>query len=103
VGAGNPGTGRPRAATSQADLAGLPAPQVRGTPGWVIRVAGVASPLQRELHEVAYQFERPFVLDSSAVTQTFGLEPTPMIEALAATLDWWRLNRQGFAGPAHKR
>jgi nucleoside-diphosphate-sugar epimerase len=73
-----------------ADLAGVPAPQVRGIPGWVVRVAGVASPLLRELHKVLYQFERPFILDSSAATETFGLQPTPMPEALATTLEWWR-------------
>jgi nucleoside-diphosphate-sugar epimerase len=78
------------AVTALADLAGVPAPQVRGIPGWVVRVAGVASPLLRELHKVLYQFERPFILDSSAATETFGLQPTPMPEALATTLEWWR-------------
>ncbi len=82
----NPPLSQREAATALAELAGLPAPRVSGIPGWVIRVAGVASPMLRELNEVAYQFERPFVLDSSAITQTFGLEPTPMSEALSATL-----------------
>lgn len=39
------------------------------------------------LREVSYQFEQPFVLDSSAATEMFGLEPTPLGEALGATLD----------------
>lgn len=73
-----------------ADLAGSPAPRVRGIPAWVVRGAGLVSPLLRELREVLYQFERPFVLDSSAVTEMFGLEPTSMGDALAATLEWWR-------------
>jgi hypothetical protein len=38
---------------------------------------------------MAYQFERDFVLDSSAATATFGITPTPMAEALAATAAWW--------------
>ena len=84
----NPPLSQLEAATALAGLAGLPAPEVRGIPAWTLRVAGVASPLIRELREVAYQFERPFVLDSSAVTQTFGLEPIPMREALRATLEW---------------
>ena len=45
------------------------------------------SPPPRELSEVTYQFDRPFVLDSSAATRTFGLEPTPVDEALRAMLD----------------
>jgi nucleoside-diphosphate-sugar epimerase len=72
-----------------ADLAGVPAPPVRGIPRWVVQAGGVISPLLRELREVLYQFERPFVLDSSAATETFGLQPTPMHEALSATLEWW--------------
>ena len=31
----------------------------------------------RELRETAYQFERPYVLDSTAITRELGLEPTP--------------------------
>ena len=54
---------------------------------------GVAG-LLRELREVLYQFERPFVLDSSAATETFGLQPTPMEEALATTLEWWTTRRK---------
>jgi nucleoside-diphosphate-sugar epimerase len=72
-----------------ATLAGVRAPRVRGIPSWVVRAGGVVSPLLRELREVLYQFERPFVLDSSTFTRTFGLEPTPMDEALAKTLESW--------------
>jgi nucleoside-diphosphate-sugar epimerase len=70
-----------------ADLAGLPAPEVRRIPNWLLTALGVASPMLRELREVTYQLERPFVLDSSAVTEAFGLEPTPMREAIKATLE----------------
>jgi nucleoside-diphosphate-sugar epimerase len=86
----NPPLSQREAATALAAVAGLPAPQVRGVPAWTLRVAGVASPMIRELREVAYQFEGLFVLDSSTATQTFGLEPTPMREALGATLMSWR-------------
>ena len=37
-----------------------------------------------------YQFEQPFVIDSSEVTATFGLTATPMDEAMAATVAWWK-------------
>jgi hypothetical protein len=33
-----------------------------------------------------YQFERPFVLDSSAAQQTFNLTPTPLDDALRTLL-----------------
>jgi hypothetical protein len=31
----------------------------------------------RELKETTYQFDRPYLLDSSAITRELGLEPTP--------------------------
>jgi hypothetical protein len=40
----------------------------------------------RELRETRYQFDRPFVLDSSAFQETFGLAPTSMDDALKASL-----------------
>ncbi len=73
-----------------AKLAGVPAPRVTGIPHWMLRTGGLVSPLLRELDEVYYQFDRPFILDSSAFSKTFGQQPTPMDEALEATIDWWR-------------
>jgi len=83
----NPPLSQREVVATLAEAAGLPAPEVRGIPNWLIAALGVASPMLRELREVTYQLERPFVLDSSAVTETFGLEPTPMNEALVATLE----------------
>jgi hypothetical protein len=39
-----------------------------------------------ELRHVRYQFVAPYVLDSSAFQETFGVRPTPVDEALRATL-----------------
>ena len=46
--------------------------------------------LMRELQETRYQFDRPFVADSTRTLATFGLEATPWDEAAAATVAWWR-------------
>jgi nucleoside-diphosphate-sugar epimerase len=70
-----------------ARIAGLPMPKVTRVPDWLLWTAGVFVPGIREFREVAYQFREPFVLDSSLATRTFGLEPTPMDEALRATID----------------
>lgn len=53
----------------------------------LVRTALRAVPTVRELDETAYQFERPFLLDSTAAQETFGLRPTPWEEALAATVE----------------
>ncbi|MEU4654767.1 NAD-dependent epimerase/dehydratase family protein [Streptomyces sp. NPDC023723] len=63
---------------------------VRGLPPAVHAVAAVFSPLLRELREVRYQFDRPFVVDSSAYEAEFALRATPLDEQLRATVDWWR-------------
>ncbi|WP_440070090.1 NAD-dependent epimerase/dehydratase family protein [Streptosporangium sp. OZ121] len=71
-------------------LAGVPDPGVKAMPHWLLRAAGLFSPMLGELEELRYQFVRPFVLDSGESQAALGLAPTPMDEALAATLAWWR-------------
>ncbi|MEU6551397.1 NAD-dependent epimerase/dehydratase family protein [Streptomyces sp. NPDC046915] len=63
---------------------------VRRLPPAVLGVASVFSPLIRELKEVRYQFDRPFVVDSSAYEAEFTAEATPVDEQVRATVDWWR-------------
>jgi len=73
-----------------ARAAGQPVPKVRRVPKAVLQLAGVFSKDLAELAEVSYQFEAPFVLDSSAATSVFGIVPTPVGDAVAATVAWWR-------------
>jgi nucleoside-diphosphate-sugar epimerase len=72
-------------AVRAAALAGAPAPRLSRMPQPVLWLGGLFNPLVRELPEMRYQFERPFVLDSSRATATFGIEPTPLEEALRVT------------------
>jgi hypothetical protein len=53
----------------------------------VLWLGGLFSPLAREFREVAYQFRAPFVLDSTETAGTFGLDATPLAEALRATAE----------------
>ncbi|MEV4242907.1 NAD-dependent epimerase/dehydratase family protein [Streptosporangium canum] len=71
-------------------LAGVPDPGVKVMPHWLIRAAGTVSPMLGELEHVRYQFVSPFVIDSTDFQSTFGMAPTSVDEALAATLAWWR-------------
>ncbi|HEU4667796.1 MAG TPA: NAD-dependent epimerase/dehydratase family protein [Arthrobacter sp.] len=73
-----------------ARAAGKAAPRLRALPGWAIRAAGIFSTDARELAEMLYQFEKPFVMDSAASQAALGVSPTPLDEAAAATVDWWR-------------
>lgn len=80
-----------------AAIAGVRPPKVATYPAWAVRAIGVVWPLLREMQEVAYQFERPFVLDSTAFTSTFGIAATPLDDALGAT---WRAAHDGVRAAA---
>jgi nucleoside-diphosphate-sugar epimerase len=66
-----------------ARTAGLRPVSVRAMPLAMIRIAGVVSPLMRELAETEYQFSQDFVMDSSAAQRTFGLDPASWDAVLA--------------------
>jgi nucleoside-diphosphate-sugar epimerase len=77
-----------------AALAGVPMPKVTTVPGVVLRALGLVNPVIRELPEVAYQLERPFLMDSSAAQRELGLEPTPADAVLRAILAPYAGQRQ---------
>ncbi|TJZ42222.1 NAD-dependent epimerase/dehydratase family protein [Streptomyces piniterrae] len=56
----------------------------------VLGVVSLFSPLIRELKEIRYQFDRPFVMDSSACEAAFAVSATPVDEQVEATVEWWR-------------
>jgi hypothetical protein len=56
----------------------------------VVRALGLFNPMMRELAEMAYEFEEPFVLDSSKYESTFGATGTPLPAAIASTVAWYR-------------
>ncbi len=61
-------------------------PKLTSMPYPVLWVAGLFNPMAKELRETQHQFRRPFVLDSSAAQETFGLVPTPTAEAVRIDL-----------------
>jgi nucleoside-diphosphate-sugar epimerase len=69
-------------ATRFAEVNGAPSAKVTAIPYPVLWASGLFSPLIRELRITRYQFARPFVIDASATTSTFGLRPVPMDDAL---------------------
>ncbi|TAP41973.1 NAD-dependent epimerase/dehydratase family protein [Arthrobacter sp. S39] len=76
--------------TAFTDAGGVAAPKLAGIPGWALSALGVFSKDIRELAEMLYQFAEPFVMDSTASQEALGLRPTPLPEAAAATVAWWR-------------
>jgi nucleoside-diphosphate-sugar epimerase len=77
-------------ATAFAEAGGAAPPKIGAMPGWALRAMGVFSKDLGELAETLYQFQKPFVMDSAASQAALGLHPTPLAEAAAATVAWWR-------------
>jgi nucleoside-diphosphate-sugar epimerase len=65
-------------------------PRVSSVSKGMMRMAGLFIPGARETVEMMYEFETPFVVDSSHFEATFGERATPLPQAIAATLDWYR-------------
>jgi nucleoside-diphosphate-sugar epimerase len=80
-------------------LAGVTNPGVTVMPRWLVRALGSFTPILGEIEAVRYQFAHPFVIDSTDFQHTFGAKPTPIDDALAATIAWWRdqANREEHA------
>jgi len=63
---------------------------VRPVPRLAVRALALASPLMRGLAEMSYQFDHPFILDTSKYQSAFGAAGTPLADAVAVTLAWYR-------------
>ena len=63
----------------------------RIAPKWLEEVMGVFSRPIRELRETAFQRNGPWVVGASRLQERFGFQPTPIEEAITATVGWYRL------------
>jgi nucleoside-diphosphate-sugar epimerase len=73
-----------------ATAAGVEAPKVTGMPTWALRAIGAVHRGTREMTEMLYQFQAPFVLDSAASQARLGQAPTALAAGAQATVAWWR-------------
>jgi nucleoside-diphosphate-sugar epimerase len=71
-------------------LAGKP-PKVASIGKMMIRIGGLFVPMVKEALEMMYQFDKPFVVDHSKFTHAFGDIANSMEEALAKTLNWYKM------------
>jgi len=68
---------------------GLPI-KISIAPRFLLRLMGLYTPTIGELDEMLYEFNKPFVVDSTKAQALLGIEPTPLAEAIAATVAWFR-------------
>ncbi|MFQ5399539.1 MAG: SDR family oxidoreductase [Anaerolineae bacterium] len=63
----------------------------RAAPQWLLMLLGLFNPVIREVKEMTYQFEMPFVVDHGEYGRVFGnFTPTPHREAIRETYAWFR-------------
>jgi nucleoside-diphosphate-sugar epimerase len=76
-------------------------PRVQAAPKILLRAIGLFNPGIRETIEMLYEFEEPFVVDHSRFERAFGDHATPLKEAIADTVRWYRGKRpSGDVRPA---
>jgi nucleoside-diphosphate-sugar epimerase len=86
----NPATTPREMITMMSKIAGVSPVKVSSMPNVLLKVGGLFSPMIRELPEMLYQFDRPFIVDSSLFAATFDQSATPLPEVLSSTVDWYR-------------
>jgi nucleoside-diphosphate-sugar epimerase len=64
---------------------GKPPVKISSLRGVALSAVALVSPFMREMREIIYQWERPYVLDDSAARARFGITPTPWAEVCRRT------------------
>jgi len=72
-----------------AEAMGVP-PKYRVLSRPMVRIAGWFDPLVREVYEMLYQNDSPYLFDSSKYARTFGFSGTPYAEGIRATARFYR-------------
>jgi nucleoside-diphosphate-sugar epimerase len=76
--------------------AGIQGKTTRITPT-MLRLVSLFNPLAREVLEMAYEFEQPFIMDGAKYTRAFGGTPTPHQEAMRQTVVWFKARQKKTA------
>lgn len=74
------------------DEIGAP-PSMRAYGYWSLTLAGLFDAQVREVKDVLYQFQDPFVMDTTKFEETFGENVTPYETAIPETVNWHRNQR----------
>ncbi len=62
--------------------------KVQVLPKWLVGMIGLFVPVMKELGEMLYQNEFPYVFDSSKFEKAFRFTPTPYEEGIRRTAEW---------------
>ena len=79
---------------SAAELIGTE-PRIRVMPASAMTLIGVFNPIVRSLREMRFQWDRPYVVDSSKFASRFWGEATPYRDGIASTIESYRRRSSG--------
>lgn len=64
--------------------------EIERLPRWLAKGVGLFSPFLREVNEMSYQWDVPFVIDDTKFVTRFGRKATPLDVAVDVTAGWAR-------------
>lgn len=64
--------------------------RLKSTPAWQLRALGLFNRTVREINEMSYEFDEPFIVDSSQAETELGLRATSLTDAVEDTVRWYR-------------
>jgi nucleoside-diphosphate-sugar epimerase len=76
-------------------------PRLKVTPAWQMRALGLVNRTVREINEMRYEFDEPFVVDASLAENELGLRATPLPDAIDQTVRWYREQAKS-SSPEHQ-
>ena len=65
-------------------------PKMRSMGKLMMRIGGLFIPEAKESVEMMYEFDEPFIVDSSKFEATFAMKATPMRDAIRETVAWYK-------------
>jgi nucleoside-diphosphate-sugar epimerase len=68
-------------------------PKIRSAGRWMMALAGLFVPAAKEIVEMMYEFEKPFVMDSSKFERRFNMTATKTDTAIRNTIEWYSSHR----------
>jgi nucleoside-diphosphate-sugar epimerase len=57
---------------------------------FILSVMGLFNKSAGEMVEMLYEFEKPFIVDGTRFERTFGIKPTPTMDAVRETVAWFK-------------
>jgi hypothetical protein len=62
--------------------------KVAQVPRWMVKTIAIVMPLMRELDEMLYQWDEPFVVDDRKFRERFDMMPVSVDDAATKTIEW---------------